>query len=305
MQKSEIRKDYFLEKYVIITPTRAKRPRDIKEQTVINRDGTCYFCPEKIDWNNVIDFMGSKNNWEVLAINNIFPAVTLNNKKAYGKQEVIIDTPSHTADLGDLPTKEIEKVLKMYSRRTIALSKNKNIDYILCFKNQGSKAGASMVHAHSQIFATAILPPDIKKELEVAKDYKNSKGRCVHCDIIKKEMKGKRKIYSDKHVSAFAPYASAFHYEAWITTKRHVDNITGLNEQEIKSMAKILKKILTKLKSINLSFNYSLHQVVSNTDQHLTIKIEPRDSIWAGVELNSGLIINSVPPEEAARFYRK
>ena len=41
-QNSEIRKDYLLNKYVIITPKRASRPRDIREQTVIERIEKCY-----------------------------------------------------------------------------------------------------------------------------------------------------------------------------------------------------------------------------------------------------------------------
>ena len=66
-----------------------------------------------------------------------------------------------------------------------------------------------------------------------------------------------------------------------------------------------MKKILKKLHSLGLSYNYFMHQAVSNKDQHFYIKIQPRDSVWAGVELGSGLVINSVPPEVAAEFYRE
>ncbi|MCD4693953.1 galactose-1-phosphate uridylyltransferase, partial [bacterium] len=85
--------------------------------------------------------------------------------------------------------------------------------------------------------------------------------------------------------------------------KRHVDNISLLNEKEFSSFAKALKKILKKLNSLDLSFNFFLHNVISDKNQHLYLKIEPRDSVWAGVELGSGLVINSIPPEEAAKFY--
>ena len=84
-----------------------------------------------------------------------------------------------------------------------------------------------------------------------------------------------------------------------------MDNITKLNDSEFKSFAKILKKILLKLSKLNLSFNYFLHQSISNTDQHFYLKIQPRDSIWAGVELGSGLVINSILPEKVAKFFRR
>ncbi|MBA3047349.1 galactose-1-phosphate uridylyltransferase [Patescibacteria group bacterium] len=304
-KKSEIRKAYLLNKYVIITPGRLKRPRDIKEQTVIKRTMPCPFCAENIDKKNITDKISAGNNWQVLSIKNIFPAVTLDNEKAYGSQEVIVESPDHNKELADLSEREIGQVLEMYSRRTQDIAKNKKIDYILCFKNQGSKAGASIIHSHSQIFATEILPPEIHEEMGLAQNYKIKHGICPYCDIIKKEMKSKRKIFEDKNIAAFTPYASEYHYEAWIFPKRHIDNITLLNKEEAKSFAKALKKILIKLKKLDLSFNYFLHNAVSNKDQHLYLKIQPRDSVWAGVELGSGLVINSIPPEEAAKYFRE
>ena len=303
-QPSELRKAYLLNKYVLITPGRAKRPRNIREQTIIKRDKNCPFCPENINPKNIIDKIEKNKKWQTISIKNIFPAVSLDNDKAYGTQEVIIETRNHSSEMADLSEAEIENILRMYAKRTLALSANKKLDYILCFKNQGSKAGASIVHSHSQIFATNILPPDIQEESRLAKEYNKKHKSCPYCDIIKKEIKQKRKIFENKFIAAFAPYASEYHYEAWIFTKRHLDNITKLNNNEFKSFAKCLKIILTKLQKLDLSFNFFLHQVISDHHQHFYLKIQPRDSVWAGVELGSGLVINSVSPEKAAEYYR-
>ncbi|KKR91236.1 MAG: UDP-glucose-hexose-1-phosphateuridylyltransfera se [Candidatus Falkowbacteria bacterium GW2011_GWA2_41_14] len=303
MLKSEIRKDYLLDKYVIITPGRALRPRDVEEQTIISRVADCPFCPEKINQKNIVDQIDAPEG-KITSVKNIFPAVTLDNNQAYGAQEVIVETPDHQKELHDLSAEQIENLLRMYAKRTDGLSKVKNIEYILCFKNQGSKAGASIIHAHSQIFATDIIPPDIREELKVSYDYQLANKTCAYCDIIKKEMASPRAIYEDKFIACFAPYASQYHYESWIFTKRHLDNITKFNNDEFAACAKILKKILLKLSQLNLSFNYFLHQVISDSNQHFYIKIQPRDSVWAGVELGSGLVINSIAPEEAAKFLK-
>ena len=74
--KSEIRKAYLLNKYVIITPGRLKRPRDIKEQTIIKRTKSCPFCPDKVDEKNVVDKISisssvAKADWKVLSIKNM------------------------------------------------------------------------------------------------------------------------------------------------------------------------------------------------------------------------------------------
>lgn len=304
LTQSEIRKHYFLNKYVIISPGRSRRPRDIGEQTVIKKDEACVFCPEKIQKSQIIDRLGGEKNWQILVLTNKYPAVTLDNPKAYGAQEVVVETPEHGTELGDLDDGQIADVLNIFAKRTKAISRNGKLDYILIFKNSGSKAGASLFHSHSQLFATKILPPDVLDELTAAQNYKSDKGTCPYCDIIKKEAKAGRKIFEDALTIAIAPYASEYHYEAWVFPKRHLDNITKLNAEEINSFAKMLKKILVKLRRTNISYNFYLHQVVSFTDQHFYLKIQPRDSIWAGLELGSGLVINSVPPEAAVKFYR-
>ena len=216
---------------------------------------------------------------------------------------MIIETPNHVKELADLSVAQIERVIEMYAKRTMALAKVKGIEYVECFKNQGSKAGASLVHAHSQVFATDIIPPLLVEEQRRTIEYKRKERRCAYCDVLKKELKSSRRIFEDKQVGVFSPYASAYHYEAWIFTKKHVDNISQLNRAQIRSIAKVLKDVLVKLQALGLSFNMFMHEVVSFRDQHFYIKIQPRDSVWAGVELGSGIVINSVAPEIAAKYY--
>jgi UDPglucose--hexose-1-phosphate uridylyltransferase len=299
MNKSEIRKDYFLNNYSIITPGRAKRPHSV------DKTPSCPFCPENIDWDNVKDKIGGKKDWQVLSLGNKFPAVSADAKFAYGYQEVIIDTPKHDRSFADMTETEIIAVLEMYAKRTKELSKDEKIEYILCFKNHGRQAGASLNHEHSQVFASEILPPDIAEELIEAQRYQEVQGACPYCDIINCETGGKRVITEDSQTIAIAPFASRYQYEAWIFSKRHVDNIGDLTTKEMKAIAKILKILAKKLKGIGMSYNLFIHQVKSNRDQHFYLKVQPRGSVWAGLELGSGLVINTVTPEKAAAFYKK
>ncbi len=302
--KTEIRKAYLGNKLVIVAPNRAKRPGIAKENVSPKTKTACPFCPKNIQPTNICDELVVDKKWRVASIKNLFPVVSSVDGVAYGTQEVIVENRNHNIEMADLSHRQLKNVLIMYKKRTQEISKDKKINYILCFKNHGIAAGASIIHAHSQVFASQITPPEVVEELSLANKYKNENGVCPHCAILKKEMSGPRKIFENKHVAAFAPYASEFHYESWLFTKRHLDNITQINEDELNSLVVILKKILCKLKKLNLSFNMYLHQVVSDTDQHFYIKIQPRDSIWAGIELGAGLIINSVSPEQAAEYFR-
>ncbi len=305
--KPELRKDYIQEKYVIIAPRRGKRPHDVERPERVKpiKSVSCVLCPEHWRKDLIIQIFGKKSRPDVAVLRNPFPAVSLDNPRAYGIQEVVVETPSHSKELNDLSIKHIAQILKVYALRTKAIFKNKKIEYILIFKNNGGRAGASLVHSHSQIFATDFLPPHLFDKSQRMQAYKLKHGTCVYCDVIKKERKGPRLIYEDKYVIAFTPYASMHNYEVWILPKRHLDNITVLNKQERYSWAKVLKKILKKINDLGLPYNYYFHQTIFDEDQHLYMKITPRGSVWAGVEIGSGIVINPISPEEAARYYRK
>lgn len=310
-QAAELRKDYIQDKYVIIAPRRLARPhgRDVNfenegvAEPVHIKD--CVFCETHLAMGEELYRLGSKKTWQILVLKNKYPAVSLDNPKAYGTQEVVIETPRHDEQLEDLSVKKVEQILATYALRTKQLMANKKLEYILIFKNNGGRAGASLQHAHSQIFATGFIPPHLLDKSQRVQAYKLKTGHCVYCDVIKKEKNGPRKIYEDKYAIAFAPYASLYNYEVWIIPKRHLDNVTNLKTEERASLAKMLHTIVKKVVGeLKLSYNYYFHQVIHDEDQHLYIKITPRGSAWAGVEIGSGIVVNPISPEVAAKFYR-
>lgn len=307
LKKSEIRQDYIHDRAVIVAPGRVKRPHNFSQEPapkpVVKKP--CVFCPAQINKTKAILTVGPKNNWQVKVVKNIFPIVSPDNPKAYGIQEVVIETPSHDLGLAELGQEHIEKVISIYQKRTFALSQDKKLRYILIFKNYGGRAGASQDHSHSQIFSTTFLPPHILDKLKRAEEYEIRYGRCYYCDLIKKEGAGPRWIWADQNFAAFTPYTSTYNFEAWLIPKRHVDNISLLEKKEVKSLAYILKKLLTKLDKKNLPYNFYLHQVIEYKEEHFYIRIAPRRDVWAGIELGSRLIVNTESPEEAAKFYRK
>ena len=73
---------------------------------------------------------------------------------------------------------------------------------------------------------------------------------------------------------------------------------------ERRSLATHLKNLLTRLEITGLSYNLYAHQVVRDKNEHFYFRIAPRGDVWAGLELGSRLVVNTVPPEDAAAFYR-
>ena len=304
--KSEIRKDYLQDKYVIIAPRRTQRPSSIVcpacREAGAPKD--CPFCPRRADKAKALLVRGGADGWHIKVLANKFPAVSKQNPRAYGVQEVLIETPDHSAQLEDLDEERIDELMWAYAERTQAIAKDRRIKYVIVFKNT-AQAGASILHAHSQIFATDFVPPHLADKARKALEYRQRNGVCPYCDILRKEMKGPRRVYADEHVVAFAPYASMHNYELWILPRRHVHDVAELHDAERRAWAKVLKSAVGFVAKLGMPYNYYFHQIVRGADLHLYMKLIPRGSVWAGVEIGSGVIINPVAPEDAAAQYRK
>lgn len=308
MTKTEIRQDYIHDRVVIIAPKRNKRPHDFPQQTTVfaASQQPCMFCPEQLNRERVLLTIKDRaGGWKTKVKKNLFPIVSPDSPGAYGYQEVVIDTPKHNVEFSDLSIDHIATIIDVLGRRVRALSQDPKIKYILTFKNHGGKAGASIAHAHSQVFASSFLPPHIVDKRTRAEAYQIQKGTCYYEDIMRKERRqGVRWVGGDDHMGIFCPYASSYNYEAWIIPWRHVDNLANLTGPERNSLARALKQLLTKLSETGLPYNLFAHQVVRDKDEHLYFRIAPRGDTWAGLELGSRLIVNTVPPEDAAAFYR-
>jgi UDPglucose--hexose-1-phosphate uridylyltransferase len=303
-QNSEIRKHYFLDNYVVIAPKRNLRPDSFSHlgeaHKVLNPN--CHFChsTEPSLWQ-----APKGHDWQVKVIQNAFPAFSLNNPQAFGIQEVVIDTPEHDLEFSELPVNHIETIFEAYHRRLVHLKAIEGIRYVLVFKNDGPLAGASISHAHCQVYALPLVPPKIEQESDALNHYWDSHQSCGYCDVIAWEQDHKvRVIFEDKHVLAVSPYAASFAFECWLIPKRHVTEFALLNQSELHSIATLLKKITAKLDSTAISFNFFLQESLSTQNHHFVIKVEPRTTKWAGAELGTGIIINPVTPEYAAMWYQ-
>lgn len=303
MSRSQIRKDYFNGNYVIIAPNRAKRPHAAN----IPREnpGVCHFCPDSFR-DEVITYQDNNyhGDWEVISVVNKFAAMTLDNPDAYGQAEVIIETRKHGMDINDFSIDHIVRVFNAYIDRYTTLRNMDNIKHVIVFKNEGGKAGASITHTHSQVMALSVLPLKIENEACAYNKYRLEHATCPYCDIIRKETDKPRVIWEDENVFALSPYASDSPYGAWLLPKRHVRFMSELTRKEKESFAIALKIILGKLDDMGIPYNYFIENSVNLEDYHMHIRIAPRPNIWAGLELGTGVIINPVAPEFAAKIYR-
>lgn len=318
---AELRKDYLLDCFVIISKERGKRPDQFKKLNV----------KDSINYSVKVDFfapgnegmtpveIGRKENklgWYIRWFENKFPAVDMcgNDKlethnefftfsNAVGKHEVIVETPNIDEELCDLPLYHLKDLLIVYGERIEALDKEEG--YVCVFKNHGEKAGTSIIHPHSQIIAYNLVPKIVKDKVIACKNYEIKFNEDPYSKIIEIEKTSHRKVFENDTFVCFCPYASKYPMEIIFLPKRYVGRLNELKEFEIFDLAELIKKVITKLKRINVSYNLYVHYAPKNEKLRLQIIICPRISNFGGFEISSDTIINSISPEDAARFYRE
>lgn len=305
----ELRKDYFLNRWVVIAPARGQRPKQFHEDS-IKEEHTCFFCPGNEHLTPPeIGRVPLNDSWKFRWFPNKFPFVKPEGNpnrethnefftfaSSYGHHEVIAETPEHDKQLWDLPAKDLKELFKIYRNRIEELRQDSNVEYVSVFKNHGAKAGTSLIHSHTQIVAQNHLPTIIKEKMQSYGDD------CPYCRILKIEKTSDRRCFENHHFVAFTPYASRFNYEIWLMPKEHKCSLSGMSDAQFTALAEVLKKILNKLKELNLPYNFYLQYMPQQL--HFHIEVVPRLATWAGFEYSTETIINAVSPEDAAKFYR-
>jgi len=334
---NEIRKDYLLDRWVIIASERAKRPTDFLtkvSEKIETKTENCPFCPgnEKMTPPAFLLYLPDsggirrdkdhdgerRRDWLVRCIPNLYPALTsrrlvaLSSNETFervdgvGVHEVIIESPHHDEHLDRAPLGQVELVVQAYLDRLESLDK---WEYVSIFRNHRKEAGASLSHAHSQIIATPMIPKTISDELIAVERKYQQTGVCPYCEIIELERNGPRHIYENQNFIAFAPWASVYPFELWLLPKRHNQTLLRLQDHEKKDFAKALKACLSGLAEIlsNPPYCYGFHIAPTKEKHehfHWHLEVYPKLTIHAGFEISSGMFINVAPPEMAAESLR-
>lgn len=342
----ELRFDPLRDRWVIIVPDRARRPSDYLIETGAGESGdtraaACPFCegneaktPSEIQAIRPTGTPPNTPGWRVRVVPNKFPALRIEDQavrygvgifdvvSGAGAHEVIIETPDHTRSLADLPVEWITDVLWCYRERIRDLYRDSRLRYILVFKNHRREAGASLVHTHSQLIATPMVPPTVKQELKICREHFVTKERCFICDLIRQERsQGERIVYQSDDFLVWAPFASSFPFETWVLPTRHGHDFSRLSDEELRALAPVVKVSLLSLKNLlnDPPYNFVLHTspppfkrpghadywTSIEFDYHWHIEIVPRLTRIAGFEWGAGLFINPTPPEAAADYLRR
>lgn len=256
-----------------------------------------------------------KNKYPALLSKNIYPPVLKEGiysiMPAIGHHELVI-TRDHNNNFSEISLSDAVQVFKIFQERYKMIAKENCTAYISVFHNWGPGAGASVYHPHYQIISIPVVPLRINRLLKNSYQFFRERHKCVQCAIIDYEKKNKKRvIFENESAIALAPFFSEEPYEVQILPKRHTPCFEDMPENDLRDIVKALQAILKKITK-NLhdpDYNFYIQTApVKNKEKHdyfhWHIEIRPKISIMAGFELNTGMEINVVSPEEAAELLR-
>lgn len=296
---------------VLITPGRAARPYDIREDAE-ERRRRCPFCegrealtPPEVAAARAPGLPADSPGWTWRVVPNRFPAFPREPScegEAFGVHEVIIETPDHDRGLADLSAGEIAAVLEAWQHRLLAAAEDPRMAYANIFKNHGVEAGASLEHAHSQLMATTFVPGRVLGELQAFWD--GSAGRRMQEDRENPELR----IAELDGFTAYAPAAARFPDEVWIAP----DEPEAAFERTASTTAPavLLRRVLTAMNRLHQRPSFHLLAVTApfraegRERWRWRLETFPRLTKIGGFEWATGTFVNQRDPAETARRYR-
>lgn len=306
---AEIRYNPFKRDWVMMASHRQSRPQMPKDW--------CPFCP------------GSGNvpeHYDVLEYDNDFPALSqqpptpdgvangfFQAAPAYGKCEVILYSPKHTATLPELTAAHVRKLVDLWVERSQAMAKDRDIKYIFAFENRGKEVGVTMPHPHGQIYGYPFVPAKMRTEIDSARLHYEETGQNLFAEWLAQEKEdGRRIVFEDEDFAVLLPFFAETVYGIRIVPKKQRQYIWEFTEEEKDSLARVLRDsvgALDALFDVPMPYMMAMHQGPVNGEDasafyRFQIEFIPvlrsadKQQFFASSESGAGAYCNPTAPEE-------
>ncbi|SRR5258708_7379234 len=325
---SELHQDPVSGDWTIVSPGRAKRPEQLIKKREKRKSTPAKDCPfedlEKSgNWPPIALFPGK--NWKISVIENKYPALThiagcsmdipqgmYKAKTGVGNHELVV-TRDHNKNLADLTPKEAKDLFTMLQSRHEVLGADPCNVYVSSFCNWGREAGASLWHPHYQILALPIVPPHASKSTGGAAQYWRKYHRCVRCEIVKAELKEKKRLVAENSSAiVIVPFAAKRPFEVAILPKRHAAHFGKTPAKVVGDVALLLQLVMRQMKKHlhDPDLNFFIHDAPTDgrdySYHHWHVGVVPVNVVSppGGFEVSTVVNINVVSPDNAAAILR-
>ncbi|WP_400193268.1 UDP-glucose--hexose-1-phosphate uridylyltransferase [Hymenobacter sp. B81] len=272
--------------WVLVSPHRSKRPWQGQQEPPEPEarpayDPDCYLCPG----NQRAGGVQNPDYASTFVFDNDFGALhpdvpaggtsvheLLRAESESGICRVICFSPRHDLTLPEMPLPAIRRVVDVWTEQFRELGTRPDINYVQIFENKGLIMGCSNPHPHGQIWAQRTVPAEPAQETHQQAEYFARHGRSLLADYLAVELREQQRVLvQNNHWVVLVPYWAVWPFETLVLPRRHVQDLTQLDETEKDALADILQQLTIRYDNLfQMSFPYSagLHQRPTDGQEH-------------------------------------
>jgi UDPglucose--hexose-1-phosphate uridylyltransferase len=272
--------------WILVSPHRTKRPWQGKVEKISlhqrpSYDETCYLCPGNERAGGLRNPAYTSTFVFQNDFSSLLPVVAEGEykkgdlflaKSEQGFCKVICFSPRHDLTVPEMEVEAIKEVVDLWSKEYHEIGSLEYINHVQIFENKGDIMGCSNPHPHGQIWAQTSVPVEPSKETVKQKAYFEKHGRTLLSDYVADELElNERILVENGHFVAVVPFWATWPYEAMMVSKRAVQNLTQLSEEEKMAFADCYKKLTVMYDNLfETSFPYSagIHQSPTDGEDH-------------------------------------
>ncbi len=309
-------------RWVTIVAERALRPSDFapRQQIEIESDRACPFCPgHEESTPPALETFGEGGDWTLRVVPNRYPAFEGDDGFAVrhvgpvhvmaegtGIHEVFVYSPSHDHSLDQLDDDGARRFMLALKHRFAEHALLPNIRYTQAIVNHGREAGASIAHPHGQLLGLPFVPGEV---LDEERAFSRFAGGCLLCTTAEAELSaGERVVFANDDVAVICPYWSGSPYELLIVPRRHELHLQDADDDSLEAVGCALRDSTGFLNRAlgDVAYNVGFHTAphAHTGEYHWHIHVWPNLVTQAGFERGTGVLINIMPPEQAAETLR-
>jgi UDPglucose--hexose-1-phosphate uridylyltransferase len=293
---SQLRHDPLSGRDVIIAAGRAARPNTFATSHDEGASvSNCPFCPGNEaatppEVARVGHGAPDEPGWQVRAFPNLYPIVEAH--------EVVVLSPDHRsfAELGDDEAATVFTVLRDRSHAHL----DAGHAYGVAILNHLRGAGASIAHPHAQVFALDVVPRAVETAVE--------RVRAAGVDLVREDAAPDALLVTrSDEITVWCPAASTSPYQLRLAHDAAGERFDLSPDEVIQPVAVTLRHTLARLRDAlgDVPYNVVVHTAPRDgTPFHWYIEVIPRVAVVAGFEQATGILVNTVPPDQAAEVLR-